>query len=82
MQTVQLEDELSISLSDNHSTINLRCDDLTLKTDSSNLVYRAAAAVLEHSGQVVGLDMVLAKRIPMGAGLGAGVVMRLRRLLG
>lgn len=72
MQTVQLEDELSISLADNHSTINLRCDDPSLKTDSSNLVYRAAAAVLEHSGRIVGLDMVLAKRIPMGAGLGGG----------
>ncbi|MGC4096755.1 MAG: 4-(cytidine 5'-diphospho)-2-C-methyl-D-erythritol kinase [Nitrospira sp.] len=72
MQTVQLEDELSISLCENHSTINLRCDDPTLKTDSSNLVYRAAAAVLERSGRVVGLDMMLTKRIPMGAGLGGG----------
>jgi len=72
MQAVKLEDELSISLSDDHSTIALRCDDSSLKTDSSNLVYRAAAAVLEHSGRIVGLDMVLAKRIPMGAGLGGG----------
>ena len=72
MQTVQLEDELSISLSGNHSTLNLQCDDPTLKTDPSNLVYRAAMAVLERSERVVGLDMVLAKRIPMGAGLGGG----------
>lgn len=72
MQTVGLGDELSISLSDNHSTITLRCDDPSLETDPSNLVYRAAAAVLERSGRVVGLDMVLAKRIPMGAGLGGG----------
>lgn len=72
MQTVQLEDELSIFLSNNHSTINLRCDDPTLKTDSSNLIYRAAVAVLERSGRVIGLDMILAKRIPMGAGLGGG----------
>lgn len=72
MQTVQLEDELAISLSDNRSTITLRCDDSSLKTDLSNLVYRAAATVLEHSGRTVGLDMVLAKRIPMGAGLGGG----------
>jgi 4-diphosphocytidyl-2-C-methyl-D-erythritol kinase len=72
MQTVRLEDELSISLSGTHSTITLRCDDPSLKTDPSNLVYRAAAAVLEHSGRVVGLDMVLAKCIPMGAGLGGG----------
>ena len=72
MQIVRLEDELSISLSDKHSSITLQCDDSSLKTDPSNLVYRAAAAVLEHSGRVVGLDLVLAKRIPMGAGLGGG----------
>lgn len=72
MQTVQLEDKLSISLSDHHSTISLRCDDPSLRTDSSNLVYRAVEAVREHSGRVVGLDMVLVKRIPMGAGLGGG----------
>ncbi len=72
MQTVQLEDELALSLSDNHSTIILRCDEPSLKPDPSNLVYRAAAAVLEISGRTVGLDLVLAKRIPMGAGLGGG----------
>jgi 4-diphosphocytidyl-2-C-methyl-D-erythritol kinase len=72
MQTVRLEDTLALSLNDNHSTITLRCDESSLKTDPSNLVYRAAAAVLEVSGRTVGLDMVLAKRIPMGAGLGGG----------
>ena len=72
MQTVQLGDELALSLSDNHSTITLRCDEPSLKTDPSNLVYRAAAAVLESSGRTVGLDMILTKRIPMGAGLGGG----------
>jgi 4-diphosphocytidyl-2-C-methyl-D-erythritol kinase len=72
MQIVRLEDELSISISDKHSSITLQCDDSSLKTDPSNLVYRAAAAVLEHSGRVIGLDLVLAKRIPMGAGLGGG----------
>jgi 4-diphosphocytidyl-2-C-methyl-D-erythritol kinase len=87
MQTVRVEDELSISLSHNHSTITLRCDDLSLKTDASNLVYRAAAAVLEHSGQTVGLDLALTKRIPMGAGLGGGssdaaaTILGLNRLL-
>lgn len=72
MQTVRLEDELTVSLTDNHSTITMRCDDPSLSTDSSNLVYRAAAAVLECSGRTVGVDLVLAKRIPMGAGLGGG----------
>ncbi len=88
MQTVKLEDELSISINQNHSIINLRCDDPSLKTDRSNLVSRAAAAVLEGSGQAVGLDIALTKRIPMGAGLGGGssdaaaTIMGLNRILG
>ncbi|MDR4467493.1 MAG: 4-(cytidine 5'-diphospho)-2-C-methyl-D-erythritol kinase [Nitrospira sp.] len=88
MQTVKLEDELSISINYSHSIINLRCDDPSLKTDRSNLVSRAAAAVLERSGQAVGLDIVLTKRIPMGAGLGGGssdaaaTIMGLNRILG
>ena len=87
MQTVQLEDALELSLSDHHSTITLRCDEPSLKTDASNLVYRAAAGVLEDAGRTVGLDIALAKRIPMGAGLGGGssdaaaTIMGLNRLL-
>ena len=72
MQTVRLEDELSLSINRTHSSITLGCDDPSLKTDHSNLVYRAAAAVLERSRQTVGLDIILTKRIPMGAGLGGG----------
>ncbi|HSA85584.1 MAG TPA: 4-(cytidine 5'-diphospho)-2-C-methyl-D-erythritol kinase [Nitrospira sp.] len=72
MHTVQLEDELSLSFSESHSTITLRCDEPSLKTDPSNLVCRAAEAVLGACRRTVGLDMVLAKRIPIGAGLGGG----------
>jgi 4-diphosphocytidyl-2-C-methyl-D-erythritol kinase len=72
MQTVRLEDELSMAVNHTNSAITLRCDNPSLKPDHSNLVYRAAAAVLEQSGQTVGLDIVLTKRIPMGAGLGGG----------
>jgi 4-diphosphocytidyl-2-C-methyl-D-erythritol kinase len=88
MQTVRLEDELSISINHSHSVINLRCDDPSLKADCSNLVSRAATAVLERGGQVVGLDIVLTKQIPMGAGLGGGssdaaaTIMGLNRILG
>jgi len=87
MQTVRLEDELSISINHGHTTIALRCDEPSLKTDPSNLVYRAAAEVLEQSGRPVGLDVVLTKRIPMGAGLGGGssdaaaTILGLNRLL-
>jgi 4-diphosphocytidyl-2-C-methyl-D-erythritol kinase len=72
MQTVQVEDEILIAQTDTHSGVILRCDDPSLKTDGSNLVYRAAVAVMEQSGRIEGLDIALAKRIPMGAGLGGG----------
>lgn len=72
MQTVGLEDELVIQLSRNHADIRLRCDSLVLSTDQTNLVCRAAAAVLQRSERKIGLDIALTKRIPMGAGLGGG----------
>ncbi len=87
MQTVQLEDEIAIRLDRGHSGIRLQCDDPSLKTDQTNLVYRAAEAVLRRSGRTSGVDMVLTKRIPMGAGLGGGssdaaaTIMGLNRLL-
>lgn len=72
MQTVGLEDDLSISLAPGRSDIGLWCDDPSLKADKTNLVYRAASAVLDRAGKSVGLDIALTKRIPMGAGLGGG----------
>ena len=72
MQTVGLEDEISIRIAPHRSDIQLSCDDAALSSDQSNLVYRAAAAVLERSGKSIGLDIHLTKRIPMGAGLGGG----------
>ena len=72
MQTVQLEDEIAIQLSPHHAGITLQCDSLSLSTDPTNLVYRAAAAVLQRTEQQIGLDIVLTKRIPIGAGLGGG----------
>jgi 4-diphosphocytidyl-2-C-methyl-D-erythritol kinase len=72
MQTVGLEDEVAIQLSRNHFDIKLQCDSRSLSTDQTNLVYRAAAAVLQRSERKVGLEIALTKRIPMGAGLGGG----------
>lgn len=87
MQTVRVEDEIIIALTGTESVVTLRCDDVSLKTDRSNLVYRAAVAVMEQSGRMEGLDITLAKRIPMGAGLGGGssdaaaTILGLNRLL-
>lgn len=72
MQTVSLEDEVIVRLNDRLGGITLQCDDPSLATDHTNLVYRAAAAALERSGEQVGVDIQLKKRIPMGAGLGGG----------
>jgi len=72
MQTVALEDEVQIRLRADRQNIQLRCDATQLAADQSNLVYRAAAAVLARAQQSIGLDIELRKRIPMGAGLGGG----------
>ena len=72
MQTVALEDEVQIRLRADRQNIQLRCDATQLAADQSNLVYRAAAAVLVRAQQTIGLDIELRKRIPMGAGLGGG----------
>src|SRR5262245_22625023 len=72
MQTVALEDEVQIKLRADQQDIQLKCDATQLAADRSNLVYRAAAAVLTRAQLATGLDIELRKRIPMGAGLGGG----------
>src|SRR4051794_6314310 len=72
MQTVGLDDEVQIRLRTDRQDIQLRCDATDLAADQTNLVYRAAAAVLVQAQQSIGLDIELRKRIPMGAGLGGG----------
>lgn len=71
MQTVALEDELEIRAA-SPGGVRLTCDTVRLPVDSSNLVHRAASAVLDQASLSVGLDVELRKRIPMGAGLGGG----------
>ncbi|MCP9454667.1 MAG: 4-(cytidine 5'-diphospho)-2-C-methyl-D-erythritol kinase [Nitrospira sp.] len=72
MQTVGLEDEVSIRVGGDIDGIRLYCNDPSLTTDRTNLVYRAAETVLRRCRQNIGLDISLIKRIPMGAGLGGG----------
>ncbi|WP_455370748.1 4-(cytidine 5'-diphospho)-2-C-methyl-D-erythritol kinase [Petrachloros mirabilis] len=72
MQTVGLEDTIRIRLVPRGEDIQLRCDSRQLAADHSNLVYRAARAVLDRAGQSIGVEIELKKRIPMGAGLGGG----------
>ena len=72
MQTVGLEDDISIRLNQDHADLRFHCDVSSLSTDQTNLVIRAAAAVLQRCEQTLGLDIALTKRIPIGAGLGGG----------
>jgi 4-diphosphocytidyl-2-C-methyl-D-erythritol kinase len=72
MHTVALEDEVTIRVSSSQKGIRLTCDAQGLSVDHTNLVSRAALAVLDHARLSVGVEVQLRKRIPMGAGLGGG----------
>lgn len=70
MQPVALCDELSFEKT--NGGITLTCSEPALPVDSSNLVWRAAAAFFQRSGIPGGVRMHLEKKIPMAAGLGGG----------
>lgn len=71
MQRVGLCDELEISLQDTPG-ISVQCDGADLPVDDSNLVWRAAAAMLARTDQQTGVAIRLTKNIPVAAGLGGG----------
>jgi 4-diphosphocytidyl-2-C-methyl-D-erythritol kinase len=70
MQTVSLYDELSFEPID--KKISLECDNKTLPTDSSNIVYKAAKAFFNYFKIDKGIKIYLKKVIPVSAGLGGG----------
>jgi len=70
MQSVSLHDELVISKT--ARGVHLKCSDLTLPTDGRNLVVKAADALVRECDIREGIDIVLTKRIPAGAGLAGG----------
>lgn len=72
MQTVALEDQLRFQVRSDSAELSLKCDEVTLPTDRRNLIWRAAALVLDRAGIQVGLDIEITKRIPLAAGLGGG----------
>ncbi len=72
MQTVGVADELTLRVTDEFEGIRLECSDHSLSVPAGNLVYRAAELVLRQAGVSMGIDLKLAKDIPVGAGLGGG----------
>lgn len=69
--SIRLADTLSFDAAPAGQLL-FECDDPAVPTDESNLVCRAAAALRAAAGGEAGARIRLAKRIPMGAGLGGG----------
>lgn len=70
MQPVQLCDQLEVSKSP--SGVTITCTNAALPVDGSNLVHKAATAILAAAGITDGVKIHLEKNIPLAAGLGGG----------
>jgi 4-diphosphocytidyl-2-C-methyl-D-erythritol kinase len=70
MQPLTLADTLTVTLVG--ESISLRCDRPELPQGEDNLVWRAARLFQKETGLTPGVDLSLAKRIPVAAGLGGG----------
>ena len=72
MQSIDLVDSLRMRPTAD-GQISLQCDRADLPTDSSNLVVKAGEMLRARSGfSELGAQIVLEKRIPIGAGLAGG----------
>lgn len=70
MQRVTLYDE--ITLRPGGKGIRLRSDPAGVPSGEGNLVWQAALLYQKETGNDMGLDILLRKHIPVGAGLGGG----------
>lgn len=72
MQSIDLADQIHL-LDRDDGVISLRCDHSDLPLGPDNLIVQAAELLRSHAGQTTrGVDMVLDKSIPIGAGLAGG----------
>lgn len=71
MTPLSLADELEVELTDSPG-LRLECDQPALGPAEDNLAWRAADLFLRESGIGKGVQIVLRKNIPHGAGLGGG----------
>lgn len=87
MQRVDLCDEIEIALTEAPG-IRVTCGRKGVPDGPGNIAWRAADALLKLSGREVGMEISIAKKIPVGAGLGGGssdaatVLMGVNELLG
>ena len=87
MAPISLGDTVTAELTEAPGIV-LTCDRADLEVDPSNLAYRAAALFIEKYRVKEGVRLHLAKRTPIGAGLGGGssdgahVLLALRKLTG
>jgi len=70
MQAVSLYDEITIEKME--SGLVLSCNDSNVPLNSDNTVARAWAALCQLTGAELGAKIHIAKRIPIGSGLGGG----------
>src|SRR3990170_4617922 len=71
MQPVSLYDEILLEVGDGKG-IFIECDNRSVPSDETNLVYRAAKAFFEATGINRHLFIKIKKNIPVAAGLGGG----------
>ncbi|MBM4307754.1 MAG: 4-(cytidine 5'-diphospho)-2-C-methyl-D-erythritol kinase [Deltaproteobacteria bacterium] len=70
-QKISLHDTLYFFLK-RKKEIRIRTDHPSLPTGRRNLVYKAIRIILDQSDYEGGVDVLIEKRIPLGAGLGGG----------
>lgn len=70
MRKISLADDMQFRTGG--SRIKLSCPGSGLPEDSRNLAFRAAVAILAAAGVSTGVEIIIRKKIPAGAGLGGG----------
>lgn len=67
---IGLHDSISLSFGKKQTTVT--CSHANVPEDKTNLAHRAASLFFEHVNISEGVDIVIDKKIPVGAGLGGG----------
>jgi 4-diphosphocytidyl-2-C-methyl-D-erythritol kinase len=71
-QTIDLHDDVTLRLRPSASDVTVRCDHPLVPNDATNLAARAAEALRTFAQRRGGVEITIAKRIPVAGGLGGG----------